>query len=58
MAGDASLDREACSEVPACEVQSCTNDEVRNFRDGLSADKGEPMVCFGLAFVSKSHLWK
>lgn len=51
MARDIGVNREPGSKVPAAEVESRADDEVGDLRHSLGANKGEPVVCFGLVRV-------
>jgi hypothetical protein len=46
MARNTGSNREAYGEIKADEVERSTNNEIRNLGDGLSTDKGKPMVGF------------
>ena len=48
MARGARVDREPGSEIPAAEVESRADDEVRDLGHDLGPDEGNPMVCFRL----------
>lgn len=51
MPGDASLYKEIDCKVPAPEIESGADDEIRNLRDNLSSNKCYPVVCFRLRRV-------
>lgn len=48
MSRDTGFNREACGEVPACEVQCSTNNEVWDFCHGLRPNERHPVVSFRL----------
>ena len=46
MPGNSGLDGKPGGEVPAAEVKSRTNDQIRDFRSRLGGDKCKPVVRF------------
>ena len=59
--GNTGLFLESHGEVETHKIESCTDDEVRYFSNGLGTDEGKPMICFGLsirAFINELPLAK